>query len=998
MRISLKQSLVSLSFAAALVLSGCGGSSTPANPTSENPGGGTPNDENPGSQTPTEQNSYKGDRSLSGSIESFGNGLEVLGAENPDEVVKLYVLDDNGDMKDTNITCSIKDNTYECPNIAGNKEYIVRYMKKVGDGKVLEMKSNITVTDKDMTDVKVDRVSSLIVDTIAKAVEEALVGVKLTEENVKDLITNVKDAIASSFVALVENGLVEIPSQNDMVVTLEEDETFEKFTGVVKDNDKLSSASDVILTDEGVTKTLQANKNLTKADKYYATLTNKELVKEIFEQTSDDGGVPDWVVNFLGDNYDTKAYTIGQFQDKLSFESEALEDGSWNPDEWFSQELERIGIDNAAQQELVESILTIVNTQISSGAVLNTMKEKLAEFYALKSKADKTPEDIEKLADFPPVITYLFSQEFAATMTEETQFENMGQAIVYIMFTEQLVVKEVQKNVFETYLKNNNKPLFEEKLERLHIVEIDPFFIFQDLGFAVGGNYDTLSMDWFEARTETYWNENGQKEFFVFQTSIEKPGWMMSENPDVNITKVTNATLTYPTKNGMKIVNLDPFTEDERADSIRLSYDPWMECHGGGECEPDTSKMNITDHVSGNYMVNVTYDGESISKTKELFVLSGASNFAPEFISPLAHPQWPSELHSLDWSNQENWTQEQIAIQQEFQTKQDKFMEETDNKGYTSFATNFDMDNDGTNDAIKDIVFKWSADDLTKKIEDMVLPENIIPAYQVGINLHERKDTNGDGTIDQNDCNGDEGWRECNTEIYNTWWNNRPIKGTSFKLPMPLKENAENSEYNINVNLVFIDKNSGRDVGRGGNTYASFKVGTVGVLNGDETITFTGNVADEKGTIVASDTKVALIKETCTFDAETFVHNCTQTTMEVTTLATNGDYNLTVTVGEVQDAMDRKSHFNLLAFEDRDGDDSWDSWKHNVDNAENQNSEMAWWLENKHFWFDNFGEFRINIEEHGAVGNNFNHKSIRVKSGEDVEISDLDFKVFNWNF
>lgn len=999
MKVDFKQSLVTLSFAAALVLSGCGGGSS--NPSSDNPATNVPGDDNSGGDS-TIQNDYKGDRSLSGSIESFGNSLQVNSpdAQDPNEIVKLYVLDDNGNMKDTNIVCSINGNSYTCPNIAGNKEYIVRYMKKVADGKVLELKSNVRLADADVTDAKVDRVSSLIVDTITKAVEEALVGVKLTEDNVKDLISNVKDAIKSSFATLVESGLVEIPSQNDMVITLADDETFEKFAGTTKENDKLSSASGVILTDDSVSKTLQANKNVAKADNYFATLSKKELVQEIFNQTGDDG-VPDWVVNFLADKYNTKAYTVGQFQNKLSFESEALRDGEWKPDEWFVNELERMGIDRDDQEALARDILETIKGKISSGDVLSSMKQRINEFYTLKDTANKTPDEIRKLADFPPVIAYLFSQEFAQSMTTATQFENMGQAIVYVMYAEKIAVKEVQKNKLETYLNANGKPLFLEKLQHMRIVEVDPFFIFQDLEFQLGGAYDTLSINWFEARTDKFWNENGEKEFLTIHTDVEKPGWMMNPDAEVDISKLTNATLTYPTENGTtKTVNLEVNANEMDRDFIALSYNPWSHCEMSDQpCEPDTSKMNIIDHTSGDYTVTITYDGERVSKTfKDFFVLKGATGFSPELISPQAHPQWPAELNNLDGGNQESWTDEQIALQEAFQAKQDKFMQETDNRGYTTFATNFDADGDGTNDSIKDMVFKWTTGDLDKKIVDANLPENIVPAYQVGINLYERKDTNGDGQIDYNDCNGEEGWRECNTEIYNTWWDNRPIKGSSFILPMPLKENSEDGEYNINVELVFVDKNTGRDIGRGGHSYANFKVGTVGELTGGEQIIFSGNVKGENETTIASNTKVALIKESCTFDPTSLIHNCVSTTMKAVTLGDSGEYTLSVTAGEIQEAMNNKSHFNLVAFEDKNNDNQWDAWKHNATADENQDNEAAWWSYNKHFWFDNWGEFRVNVEEHADDGDNFNHESKRVKSGENVEINDFDFEVFNWNF
>ncbi|MCH9813345.1 MAG: hypothetical protein K0U47_05310 [Epsilonproteobacteria bacterium] len=1000
MKVDFKQGIITLSFAAVLVLSGCGGSSTTTTPNTNVPTDSNPDGDNSSGDTTTSEVSYKGERSVGGSIESFGTSLQVNSSDapNPDEIVKLYVLDEKGELKDTEVICSITDNSYTCPNVAGNKEYIVRYMKKVGNGKVLEMKSNVTIAQTDITDAKVDRVSSLIVDTITKAVEEALVGVALTEDKVKALVGNVKNAISSSFAALVEDGLVEIPSQDDMVISLEDDETFEQFTGKIKENDKLSDSSGVILTDEGVSKTLQANKNVAKAESYFANLSKKELVEEIFNQTGDDGA-PDWVIEFLADKYDTKAYTIGQFQNKLTFEFESSEDGTWNPDEWFVAELEHIGIAEEDQEGLVTDILNTINNQISSGEVLGNMKALLLEFYALKNKENKTADEIAKIADFPPIIAYLFSQQFATSMSVDTEFENMGQAIVYVMFVEQVAVKEVQKNKLETYLRAKEKPLFEDKLEQIRLVEVDPFFIFQDLEFALGGDYDTLSINWFEARTDKFWGVAGEQEFLTIYTDIEKPSWMMNPNAQVDITKLTNATLTYPTQNGThKTINLSINENAIKNDFVALSHHPWSHCEGAEQpCEPDRSKMNITNHVSGDYTIQITYDGESVSKTfKNIFVLRDATGFTPELTSPLAYPQWPEALNNLDWENQQNWSEEQQQIQQSFQSKQDKFLQETDNKGYTSFATNFDSNEDGTNDAIKDIIFKWNTDDLDKKIADANLPENIVPAYQVGINLVERKDTNGDGQIDYADCNGEEEWKECNTEIYNTWWDNRPIQSNSFKLPIPLKENSEEGEYNINVELVFIDKTTGKDIGRGGHTYASFKVGSVGEITGNEQIIFSGQVQTENNTTLSENTKVALIKEQCTFDATTFEHQCHSTTIQASALDENSSYALSVNAKEIQEALDNKGHFNLITFEDKNNNNQWDAWKYNGTDEENQNAETAWWPQNKHFWFDNWGDFRINVEEFANDKDEFKHQSYKIKSEENVEIDNFNFEVFNW--
>jgi len=924
---------------------------------------------------------YSGTRTLSGTFETFSDTSRSvsrsLRATEGNEIVKLYVLDDKGEMKDTNITCPVTDNAYTCSNIAGNKEYIVRYLKEVSDGKVLEMKSNITVADSDITGVKVDRVSTLIVESISKAVEEALVGVALDESKIAELIASVKTAIKTSIASLVTQGLITIPSQDDMVVTLKSGETFESLKGTVQQNKNLDDSSSVVLANDTVSNTLNAKKNERKA-LAYASMTNKELVKEIFLQTGD-GEVPDWVVDFLGDKYASMpaTYTIGNFLNKLNFEE---------------------GDDEQARKLFQEHSLNIativgsINAAVKNNVATTKLKETLVNHYTLKAKSNKTDDDFKKLAEFPPVLEYLFPESFASSITYNTKLNNMGQGIALVMFAEEVLVQEILKSARDAAHISKDK-LSDDMLKNLHVIDFNPSFIFTDLGFEIGSSYDKISIDQLELRTDKNWNNGTETEFLSVYTGIEKPSWMMPNGGQPDSTKLTSATLTYPKANGTTAtINLELNSQNSGDDWMELRYSPWQPC-SGDDCQPDTSKMDITDYVSGDYTVSVTYDGKTTTKTyKDMFVLKGASGFYSELINPKENPRWPQELNNINWSNM---TLEQQAIQDEFSAKQLAYNLE----GRTTFALNYDENGDGTNDSVKDVVFKWSDESLLTKIEELDLPANIVPAYQVGINLYNPKDTNGDNVINEQDCNGqdEEGndvWRQCNTEIFNTWWNNRPIKGTSFTLPIPLKATDENSRYNLNLNVVFIDKTTGRDIGQGGNSWAEFEVGAGTALTGTENIIFTGKVESEgRGTIPAK-TKVGLTSESCTFDASTLLQSCTTEILGIASLDSNGNYNLSTAVTDIKQKMTNKGWFNLIAFEDKDDDNIWDKWE---SGSVNTNPEQAWWPNNKHFWFDNWGEFTVNTQEHEEVGNNFNHVSTKVKQGENVNVEGINFKVFTWN-
>ena len=917
---------------------------------------------------PVSVNTYIGDRTVTGTVEQFAatSSLRDLRDTSTTEVVKLYVLDDNGEMKDTNITCPVTTDGYTCSNVAGDKEYIVRYMKYLGDGKVLEMKSNVTVPATGNPEaVKVDRVSTLVVEAISKAVEEAIVGIDIDEDKIAELIDSVKTAIKASIVSLVQQGIISVPTQADMEVEVVEGESFEDFTASqdVVVNESLESASSLIAEDDAVANTLSASKNDAIVGEY-ANMTQKELVRAIFEQTMGDD-IPDWIVDFLADKYSVQEYTVNEFLAKLAFTSQAIDDaGAWNPDPWYVEELKRAGIESDPEA-FVRGILEDINADVTDGTALSKFKAEIATHYALKEDDNKTETEYEKLADFPPIIEYLFTKEFAAAMTADTNFENMGQAIVLISYLESVLAKDATLAAFIAALGDGN--FFADQVENMHIVETDPMFIFTDLGFEAGSTYDTMSINnRFEANTQNSWDNDAQeeREFLTVYAGIEKPSWMMGGETTLDAGDFT-ATLTYPTATGSEEIDLDV---EVRGDFVQFTHAPWSE----NSTVPDETKMNVTDHISGDYVVSATYGGETVSKTfKDVFVLKGASDYRATLTSPKEMPQYKDNMTSAEQTAfNEAWN----AYNQE---------------GPTTFAA-------GVDGTVKDVLFTWSDTDLKSGLTTLGLPENIVPAYQVSINLYNPIDTNNDSVIDYNDCNGEDSWQLCNTEIYNTWWNNRPVKGTSLKLPIALKENTLDGRYNINVNLVFLDKETGHQVGQGGHTWAEFKVGTPTVLSGTETITFSGKVtADDNGTAITNNKiKVGLIEESCTFDETTFTHTCTDEMISVTIPASDGTYSLDVNASTVKTVMSvNGAHISLIAFSDENNDSVWTNWDPTLTEIENSAAEPAWWPNNKWFNFENWGELRINIDGNDANGT-YTHESYTIKPDTNVTVDDMNIVTY----
>lgn len=942
---------VGFSAICAAMLVGCGGGSSSASDGASGDGG-------------VVTNPYEGSKSISGSFETFGSTTQegskaVKFSAAGDEIVKLYVMGEDGELKDTNLTCDITgDGSYSCDNIAENKEYIVRYMKEVSGGRVLEMKSNVTVADTDVTGATVNRVTTLIVEAVSKAVEEAILGVELTEDKIKELVASVKDAVKTSITSLVSQGLIEIPSEDDLIV----EANFDDFKSKTEKNEKLKDSSSTILTADAVTSRMSASKSEAKLSNY-ADMTKKELVREIFAQTQDKGDVPTWIVEFLGDKYnDVPAdYTFSSFISQLLFESDIGD----------TEQLRRIGL---TESDINDLIIDANDNLHESG--FTKLKEEIEAHYALKAKANKTDADFKELGEFSPIIEYLFPESFVESMTADTKLANMGQAIVVVMYAEDVFIKQIAVEYFHN--KIDNGELYEDQIKNLDVLQLNPMFIFEDLGFQdVITQYDKMEINWFEIQTNNYWDENSSKptEFLSLYADVEKPSWMMSEGDLAINSEDFEASLTYPTASGVKSVDLDVEVNNE---GVELKYSAWDSCNGSGDCQPDTSKMNITDYVSGDYTISVTYGGETFTKTfKDRIVIKDVQDYKVELTTPKEQPQWPEILNdkNIDWSH---LTSAQEQANNDYNTAWTQYMQD----GVTVFASN----DDGV---AKDVIFRWDDSNVLNKIDALNLPDNIVPAYQVGLNLY-NPDIDGDGEVsdtERNTCNSN--WDQCNIEIYNTWWNNNPIKGNSFKLPILLDETVGEGRYNIKVNLVFLDKNTGNEVGQGGNSWAEFQVGTGTALHGDEAITFTGNISKEltTNTTLPTNLKVALIKEQCEFDDATFEQSCEQGYLATGNVVDNS-YSLSTDVNTTRSALgSNNGYIRLIVFNDANGNGKWD------DNPTTNIVEQTW-NPDANLWFDNWGDFVINVDRWSDTNSTNSHSTYKVKQGEDVNVTGVDFKIW----
>ena len=878
-------------------------------------------------------NVYVGDRTLSGSVSLSGLSSEDQALLNTastasapqltatgDPVVKLYVLDADGALKDTGITCSVDvTGSYSCANIAGGETYIVRYVRDLGDGNILDMRSMATVpTDANPAPVVVDPVSTLIAEAIMDAVEEAITGVVSDEALVQTIMASVQTAIKNTVTTLIQSGTIQIPS----LVT---EGTLEDVIGSSASAEGLSDTSGAILSDDNVTQTLDATKNSIQST-FLATMTNEEKIRMVFNQMmSDDdgGGAPDWMIHFLADRYSdvNASHTVGWATEMFLGNREYFRD---------TKELESMNLDDTFENIAVEINTTINNTiyDLTNGAVAEA-KTAILRYHDLKTNGATTDEEVRFLAEFPFIVGELFPVEFISAMTTDTQFVNIAQATVYVIFLSDIYGQEIGKEVFTPHIVGD---YFYEQLEHARIVDFDPFPLFMDLGLTseVMDSYGKIYVaDWKRISTGSYWDqdsgtESPALEFYTYITDSR----MMS---DANYKETISATLTYPTATGTATVDLN--ISDEWGDeSLALYVSPYT-CNESG-CSQDVSRV-ISNHVSGAYTVTVTKGDETVVKTfSNVYIVANATSYRPKLVSPRPYPQWPGE----------NATQEELDA---FQAAEMEFWME----GVSVFAPNTD------NNTLVGALFKWEAPDLSA----LSIPDYLKPAYQVQINRYQLTDMDQNGSIGEEDrilC--DQNWEECNTEIFNTWWSNRPITGTTFTLPVALPVNqALNDEYNINVQLVLIDRETGEVAASGGNNYANFKVGTPDALSDASDINFSGTVGTIPAGVDSTKVKVALIAETNVYDPTTGLWTWSAVTINSSAVS-GGAYEVNTTVGEVKTRLANRENFNLIIFVDEDGDGLWDPW------TESSGGEMADWMQNRWFWFEFWGELRISSD--GADG------------------------------
>jgi len=344
---------------------------------------------------------------------------------NPDtEAVRLYVIGENGELEDTNIDCTCQADpadpnngiVYTCPEVKDGINYIVKYIKLLGNQKAIEMKANVYVGEGETEkSVDVTAQSSTIVESLKTAIWDATMGTGITQEIVNKIITAVEDAIET----LVESGAIQIPS---MMADIEGDTIAEVF-GEDIENDKLSNTSGTVVSDDSVGTQLDVVKNEIRSEQFDLSDadTNDDkacLIERVFkEMIDDDGGVPDFMKEFFTDKFiaGTKV-TIGDLVDAIS-----------------------AGLHFCVQPP--------EDLDLTKSGAINAFKTELITLYNLiAKKAEGTITDLElkEFAEYPPVILGLFpvAESIKWSNLDMNTELNIPQAIAVTIFATDVYISD----------------------------------------------------------------------------------------------------------------------------------------------------------------------------------------------------------------------------------------------------------------------------------------------------------------------------------------------------------------------------------------------------------------------------------------------------------------------------------------------------------------------------------------------------------------------------
>jgi len=818
-----------------------------------------------------------------------------------DAVAKLYVVDEDGSLEDTGISGELAadengDPTYTFDEVADGVNYVVRYLKLVSDGQVLELKANAYVPEGETAPeggtVDVSPKTTVVVQALVDAILNATSGTGISQSIVNNIITAVKNAI----VALVEAGVIQIPSMvveasGSDIMTIAEGETT---------NDDLANASGLLLSDESVDSELGAAKTETLAARFSLADVTTDAAKEalivrVFDELinddSGDDGIPSFMLEFFTDVYiDNATRTTTQIMNAIG--AGLMFPQGQAPD-------------------------------ISKTVAITAFKDALTRIYSLldkKAAGTITEDEKKELAEVPPVLLGLFP------ITERQTWENLSgsttlvvpQGLAMTVYIVDVYIAEAFESMQASFsaTESGDGTVSYEKEMPFDFDPMVPGSLMDMLGFyEVYQDYAGVDIFHLWIHPGKAWIEDapGMGGHEVDQlsagTCLSDVASMVAQFDPMSGAASTDlsgasVTLSYPKSDGttgsVSLVDESSLFQGGpgpggMGESCFI-LDPWREATAGqdpstmsGPVQLDQDRI-ISDFASGTYTITAVVNSQTVTKSFTKKVITGMQDAYAAIVTPRSMPPWPGNNVS--------------------QTEMDVFnaaMEEYNTAGGESrFSSTVDTDSNGTNDAAK-ITVTWTAPTVT-------LPAGVKMGYHLDIGQG--------GCTPEGGCT----WQQ----IYNTWEHNKLLFTTSFTIPVNLPQDDMNP-YQLNVNVIFIDAATGEQLGQGGNTHAQFWVAEP--LDRTQTFTITGSAA--------AGYKVALFKEIENKDSLT--NRFTRTVVKVADVV-DGAYSLTPTIGDFLDSAG--AWFNIVMFQDNDGDGT-------MGNMDMQ----IWpdWNSATHVWFNAWG-------------------------------------------
>ena len=845
----------------------------------------------------------------------------------------------NGKGQLVELTIAASDILIHQPD-TGNPQFIIEGM---GDGINYIIDVNLTV-DGEAVDLKTlafvppgeTKSEKAVMDPISTVISQAI-----KDKVVNSFFETGGDTLAQSYIAdltetlavSIEEALVDNPdlSASDFETAIESDSGVDDLVAKLLSDDDIAGDLNKI-EDAAVADTFAVPEDFATGEEGQVEARN--IVEELLNSDDDGegGGAPQFFVDFFGDQYQlgtlkTVSEIMGAIFNGIDFEDTPAE------------VLAELTTANA-----LSAFTTELNDIYAALDTVATLEDKDTLSDAEKTELQNLRDDLSGISLFLGI----FPPE------RKTEWQNLSgssdlnvpQAISLIFF------------VLDTYLADLKSVERNDdgQLEESDGVDFDPIALLEAYGFdTTNGDqqalYANLEVNWLDLHPGRVWlstandGAGGEVDVLNLFTCVDA-------YPE-ELFDVASVSLTYPTATGTATVELtnesDLYGDNSGGDATGggeggeggghkntcFTLNPWAEADilansGNPEYGNDDqgglnydaiwrdlvdSGVVVTDFVSGDYVVTVEYSKEDVDQTDytntfDRRIITGLSGLYPKFTSPLGFPRFP----------------EGNASPAEYEA----FNEAVNSFNMTTFATA---------DAA---IFTWDAPAL---LATTPLPEGIIPVYNLDI---------GRDVCSENS----DGFNQCQWEhVFSSWETGSQIFGTTFELPQEGKDKLlalelTDTPYQANLNINFIDENTGEFVGSGGWAQAPFRVGET--LDLTQTFNLTGNVTgapdanlfdpDTNEPYLISQYKVAAVKEGCEedTDAEPFVDSyfdeelgqfvsveyfpwiCTSETLAISSLtedATNGGHTYTV-MPTLQEMMgnSQNSWIDIRMFIDADGD------------------------------------------------------------------------------